>query len=58
MPRKVILMDISFDEYKMSLSLLVNLSLKSILLVIRIVVPACFLGPFAWKISFQPLFLR
>ena len=34
----------------LSLSLLIDFSLKSILLDIRITTPACFLGPFDWKI--------
>lgn len=38
-----------------SLPLLINLGLKSISLHIRTGIPACFLGPFPWKIFFQPL---
>ena len=38
-----------------SLSLLTGFSLKSVLLDIRIATPACFLGPFDWKI-FSPTF--
>ena len=40
------------------LSLLIDFSLKSILLDIRIATLACFLGPFDWKIFFQPFTLR
>ena len=35
-----------------SLSLLINFSLRFILLDIRIATPACFLGPFDWNIFF------
>ena len=35
-------------------SLLTDFSLKSVLLDIRIAIPACFLGPFDWKIFSQP----
>ena len=40
-----------------SLSLLIDFSLKSILLDIRMATPACFLGPFAWKTFSQPFTL-
>ena len=51
----IILVDISFDKYKMSFLIsLINFGWKSILLDIRIATPACFLGPFDWKILFQP----
>ena len=43
---------------KCPLSLLIDFSLKSILLYIRLVKPACFLGPFDWKIFYQPFTLR
>ena len=33
----------------LSLSVLINFSLKSILLAIRIATPACFFSPFDWK---------
>ena len=39
-----------------SLSLLIDFSLKSILLDIRIAIPACFLGPFDWNIFFPTLY--
>ena len=39
-----------------SLSLLIDISLKFILLDIRIATPACFLGPFDWKIFFPTLY--
>ena len=39
-------------------SLSMDFSLKSNLLDIRIATPACFLGPFDWKIFPQPLILR
>jgi hypothetical protein len=32
--------------------------LKVDLFDIRMAIPACFLGPFAWKIVFQPFTLR
>ena len=38
-----------------SLSLLIDFSLKSILLAIRIPTSACFLGPFDWKFFPKPL---
>ena len=38
-------------------SLLIDFSLKSILLDIRMATPACFLGPFAWKTFSQPFTL-
>ena len=38
------------------LHLLINLSLKSILLDIRIDIPACFLDPFDWKNLFPTLY--
>ena len=38
-------------------SLLIDYSLKSILLDIRMATPACFLGPFAWKTFSQPFTL-
>ena len=38
-------------------SLLIDFSLKSILLDIRTAIPCCFLGPFAWKTFFQPFTL-
>ena len=38
--------------------LLIDFNLKSILLDIRIATPACFLGPFDWKIFSQPFTLR
>ena len=41
-----------------SLSLLIDFSLKSILLDIRIATPACFLGPFDWNFFSQPFTLR
>ena len=37
--------------------LLIDFSLKSILLDIRMATPACFLGPFAWKTFSQPFTL-
>ena len=39
-------------------SLLIDFSLKSILLDIRIATLSCFLGPFDWKIFFHPFTLR
>ena len=39
------------------LSLLIDFSLKSTLLDIRMATPACFLGPFAWKTFSQPFIL-
>ena len=42
----------------MSLSLLIDFSLKSILLAIKKATPAYFLGPFDWKIFSQPFTLR
>jgi hypothetical protein len=47
-----------FPLMNTNLSLLINFSLKSILLGVRIAAPACFLGTFAWKIFFQPFTLR
>ena len=41
-----------------SLSLLIDFSLKSVLLDIRIATPACFLGSFDWYIFSQPFTLR
>ena len=41
-----------------SLSFLMTLGWKSILLDIRMATPACFFRPFAWKIVFQPFTLR
>jgi hypothetical protein len=41
-----------------SLSFLITLICKSILFDIRMATPACFFGPFAWKIVFQPFTLR
>jgi hypothetical protein len=41
-----------------SLSFLITLGWKSILFDIRMATPACFFGPFAWKIVFQPFTLR
>ena len=38
------------------LCLLIDLSLKSILLDIRLAIPACFLGLFDWKIFFPTLY--
>ena len=38
-------------------SLLIDFSLKSVLLDIRMATPACFLGPFAWKTFSQPFTL-
>ena len=38
-------------------SLMIDFSLKSILLDIRMSTPACFLGPFAWKTFSQPFTL-
>ena len=38
-------------------SLLIDFSLKSVLLDIRMATPACFLGPFAWKNFSQPFTL-
>ena len=38
-------------------SLLIDFSLKSILLDIRMATPTCFLGPFAWKTFSQPFTL-
>ena len=40
-----------------SLSFLMTFGWKSILFDIRIATPACVLGPFAWKIVFQPFIL-
>ena len=46
-----LLVDFTFDEYKVSsLSFLITLGWKSILLDIRMATLACFLRPFAWKI--------
>ena len=44
----------SFDEYKVffSYSFLITFGLKSILSNNRMATPACFMGPFAWKIVF------
>ena len=39
-------------------SLLIDFSLKSILLDIRMATPTCFLRPFAWKTFSQPFTLR
>ena len=41
-----------------SLSFLITLGWKSILFDIRMATPACFFGPFGWKIVFQPFPLR
>ena len=38
-------------------SLLIDFSLKSVLLDIRMATPTCFLGPFAWKTLSQPFTL-
>jgi hypothetical protein len=40
-----------------SLSFLITFGWKSILFDIRMAIPACYLGPFAWKIVFQPFTL-
>ena len=40
-----------------SQSLLIDFSLKSVLLDIRMATPPCFLGPFAWKTFSQPFTL-
>jgi hypothetical protein len=56
---EVILVDFSFDEYDVSFFIfLINFVWKSILFNIRMATQACFLGPFAWKIVFQPFTLR
>ena len=41
-----------------SFSFLITLICMSILFDIRMTSPACFLGPFAWKIVLQPFTLR
>ena len=50
-----VLMDFSCDESMCPPSLLIDFSLKFILLDIRIVVSVCFLGLFVW-IFFPPIF--
>ena len=50
--------EFSFDEHEISFSIfLINFCLKSILLDISIATPACFSGPFDWKILSQPFTL-
>jgi hypothetical protein len=41
-----------------SLSCLINVGLKSTLSKINIATPACFQGPLAWLIFFQPFILK
>lgn len=47
----VLLVDFSFDEYVVFFPILTSFGLKSVLLEIRIGVPACFFIPFAWTMS-------
>ena len=49
----IILVDFLINMKYPSPSLLINLCLKPILLDIRMATPACFLGPFAYKIFSQ-----
>ena len=52
------MMGSSGDEYEVSFLIsLIDFSVKSILLDIKIVTPACFLGPFYWKVFFQVIIL-
>jgi hypothetical protein len=56
---RVHLVDFMFGAYEVPLLFFFdNFGWKSILFAIRIATPACFFGPFVWKIVFQPFTLR
>jgi hypothetical protein len=51
--------DFTFDAYEVPLLVFFDkFGLEMILFDIRMATPACFFGPFAWKIVFQPFTLR